>query len=95
MRTSHRLHVALRLAMIGVSTIWIGLAMLVGPIPSALRGIPAGQLTERPRARRRLAFGGVKFAVVTELISTKPILFELAGFVCLFQRRCVSRSFQA
>lgn len=62
----------------------MGLAMSVGPIASALSGIPAGRLTERIGANRAVLVGASAMVITTSLMAGLPYIFGLAGFLLAF-----------
>lgn len=67
-----------------LTTTQMGLAMSVGPIASALSGIPAGRLTERIGAERAVLVGASAMVFATALMAGLPYMFGLAGFVLAF-----------
>lgn len=67
-----------------LTTTQMGLAMSVGPVMSALSGIPAGRLTERIGADRAVFLGASAMVVSTGLMAGLPYIFGLAGFVLAF-----------
>lgn len=67
-----------------LTTAHMGLAMSVGPIASALSGIPAGRLTERIGADRAVLVGASAMVVATSLMAGLPYILGLAGFILAF-----------
>ncbi|MEO1554887.1 MAG: MFS transporter [Pseudomonadota bacterium] len=67
-----------------LTTAQMGLAMSVGPIVSALSGIPAGRLTERIGAERAVLVGATAMVVATALMAGLPHILGFAGFVLAF-----------
>ncbi|MEM8582176.1 MAG: MFS transporter, partial [Pseudomonadota bacterium] len=69
---------------LGLTTVQMGLAMSVGPISSALSGIPAGRFTEKTGAARALTAGASAMAVSCAAMAVLPYFFGLGGFVLAF-----------
>lgn len=69
---------------LGLSVAQMGLAMSVGPVSSALSGIPAGRLTEKMGAARAVTMGASTMVLACAAMSLLPHLFGLAGFVLAF-----------
>lgn len=69
---------------LGLTTAQMGLAMSVGPISSALSGIPAGRLTERIGAGRAVLVGASAMVVATAMMAGLPYVFGLGGFILAF-----------
>lgn len=67
-----------------LTTTQMGLAMSVGPIASALSGIPAGRLTEGIGADRAVLVGASAIVFATALMAGLPYILGLAGFVLAF-----------
>lgn len=67
-----------------LTTAQMGLAMSVGPIASALSGIPAGRLTERIGAERAVLVGATAMVVATALMAGLPHILGTIGFVLAF-----------
>lgn len=66
---------------LGLTTAQMGLAMSVGPVSSALSGIPAGRLAERIGAGRAVLLGASAMVVATAMMAGLPWVFGLGGFV--------------
>lgn len=69
---------------LGLTTAQMGLAMSVGPVSSALSGIPAGRLAERIGAGRAVRLGASVMVVATAMMAGLPFVFGLGGFVFAF-----------
>lgn len=69
---------------LGLTTAQMGLAMSVGPIASALSGIPAGRLTEKIGAGRAVFVGGLAMTIATAAMAGLPVMFGLGGFIAAF-----------
>ena len=65
----------------GLDAGMVGLVMAVGPITSALTGIPAGRLVDRFGARRIAILGLGAMAMGTVALALLPPLFGLAAYV--------------
>jgi len=59
----------------------VGAAMSVGPIVSALSGVPAGRMVDRFGARAMTVLGLLTMACGAMALSVLPALFGLAGYV--------------
>ncbi len=59
----------------------IGFVLSVGPILSALSGVPAGRAVDRFGAGRMLVFGLVQMALATAALALLPGHFGLAGYI--------------
>ncbi|MEL7150470.1 MAG: MFS transporter [Pseudomonadota bacterium] len=69
---------------LGLTTAQMGLAMSVGPIVSALSGIPAGRMTEKIGAGRAVFVGGLAVTIAAAAMAGLPFLFGLGGFIAAF-----------
>ncbi|MFV1754495.1 MULTISPECIES: MFS transporter [unclassified Phaeobacter] len=69
---------------LGLTTAQMGLTMSVGPISSALSGIPAGRLTERIGAGRAVLVGASAMVIATAMMAGLPYVFGLGGFILAF-----------
>ncbi|MEM7746713.1 MAG: MFS transporter [Pseudomonadota bacterium] len=69
---------------LGLTTGQMGLAMSVGPIASALSGIPAGRLTEKIGPHRAVFVGGLAVTIAAAAMAGLPFLFGLSGFIAAF-----------
>lgn len=69
---------------LGQTTAQMGLAMSVGPIASALSGIPAGWLTEKIGADRAVFVGGLAVTIATATMAGLPYMFGIGGFIAAF-----------
>ena len=69
---------------LGLTTTQMGLVMSVGPISSALSGIPAGRFTERTGAGRAMIAGALAMVVACAAMAALPFLFGLGGFILAF-----------
>ncbi|MCG3266266.1 MFS transporter [Yoonia sp. I 8.24] len=69
---------------LGLTTAQMGLAMSVGPIASALSGIPAGRLTERIGSGRAVIVGGLAVTMATAGMAGLPYVFGVGGFIAAF-----------
>jgi MFS family permease len=69
---------------LNLTTAQMGLAMSVGPVASALSGIPAGHLTEKIGAARAVCLGAFAIAVSTAAMAGFPYLFGFWGFILAF-----------
>lgn len=65
----------------GLDAFMVGLVMAVGPVTSALTGIPAGRLVDRFGARRIAILGLGAMALGTVALALLPPLFGLAAYV--------------
>lgn len=98
LRRSLLMHAIVSLVMMGIlvvgpfflteglelTTTQMGLIMSVGPISSALSGIPAGRLTEKIGAGRTVFVGAAAMVVATAAMAGLPYLFGLVGFILAF-----------
>lgn len=66
---------------LGLSPARVGLAMSVGPIITALCGVPAGRMVDRMGAARMTVWGLVAIATGALLLSTCPSAWGVAGYV--------------
>lgn len=69
---------------LGLTTAQMGLAMSVGPIASAVSGVPAGWLTEWIGAGHAVLLGGMAVTIATAAMAGLPYLFGLSGFLVAF-----------
>lgn len=69
---------------LGLTTAQMGLVMSVGPITSALSGMPAGRLTEKLGPQRTVVFGLSGMIIATAAMAGLPYLFGLSGFILAF-----------
>ncbi|GAA6191970.1 MFS transporter [Phaeobacter sp. NW0010-22] len=69
---------------LGLTTAQMGLVMSVGPISSALSGIPAGRLTERAGPSNAVLLGAFAMMVSTAAMAGLPYVFGLGGFIVAF-----------
>jgi MFS family permease len=67
-----------------LTTAQMGIAMSVGPISSALSGVPAGRLTEWIGSARAVVFGAIAMAISTAAMAVLPYMFGISGFVIAF-----------
>lgn len=67
-----------------LTTAQMGVAMSVGPISSALSGVPAGRLTEWIGSARAVVFGAIAMAISTAAMAVLPYMFGISGFVIAF-----------
>lgn len=67
-----------------LTTAQMGLAMSVGPVSSALSGIPAGRLTEKLGASGAVNAGASTMALACAAMAVLPYLFGLGGFILAF-----------
>jgi MFS family permease len=65
----------------GLDAGMVGLVMAVGPVTSALTGIPAGRLVDRFGARRIAILGLGAMALGTAALALLPPMFGLAAYV--------------
>jgi MFS family permease len=66
---------------LGLDAALVGLVMAVGPVTSALAGIPAGRATDRFGTRRVLAAGLIEMTVGLICLAFLPRFFGVAGYV--------------
>ncbi|WP_180899657.1 MFS transporter [Martelella soudanensis] len=66
---------------LGLNEALIGLAMAVGPVVSALSGIPAGRLTDRLGANRVIVIGLVQTMLGLLCLAFLPRYFGVSGYV--------------
>lgn len=69
---------------LGLTAAQMGLAMSVGPISSAMSGIPAGRLTEKLGAAGTVKAGASTMALACAAMAALPHLFGLGGFIVAF-----------
>lgn len=69
---------------LGLTTAQMGMAMSVGPISSALSGVPAGRLTEKIGAGRAVFVGGLAVTIAAAAMAGLPYLFGIGGFIAAF-----------
>ncbi len=69
---------------LGLTTAQMGLAMSVGPISSALSGIPAGRFTEKVGTGYAVTAGASAMAFACAAMATLPYLLGLGGFILAF-----------
>ncbi len=69
---------------LGLTTVQMGLTMSVGPISSALSGIPAGRLTEKIGAGRAVFVGASALVAATAAMAVLPYVVGIAGFILAF-----------
>ncbi|MEX3013952.1 MFS transporter [Gymnodinialimonas hymeniacidonis] len=69
---------------LGLTTDQMGLAMSVGPIASALCGVPAGRLTEKIGSGRAVMIGGLAVTIAAAAMAGLPFMFGLGGFIAAF-----------
>ncbi len=69
---------------LGLTTAQMGLVLSVGPISSALSGIPAGWFTERMGAGRAMIAGALAMVVACAAMAALPFFFGLGGFILAF-----------
>ncbi|MCW2307504.1 MFS transporter [Rhodobium gokarnense] len=66
---------------LGLGEAMVGLVMSVGPVVSALTGIPAGRIVDRFGAPRVAVFGLVEMAIGALLLALLPGIAGVAGYV--------------
>lgn len=66
---------------LGLSAVLVGIVMVVGPITSALSGVPAGRITDRFGASSIVIVGLVQMMVGSLALSVLPTLFGVAGYI--------------
>lgn len=66
---------------LGLEPALVGFVMSIGPIFSALSGVPAGRIVDRLGAPFMIVIGLVTMAVGAFALSSLPALFGLAGYV--------------
>ncbi|MEM6717461.1 MAG: MFS transporter, partial [Cyanobacteria bacterium P01_C01_bin.147] len=69
---------------LALSTAQMGLVMSVGPISSALSGIPAGRFTEQVGAGRAVITGVWAMGIACAAMAILPYFFGLGGFIFAF-----------
>ena len=69
---------------LGLTTAQMGLAMSIGPISSALCGIPAGRLTEKIGPSRAVILGAMSVTVGAAAMAGLPYLWGIIGFALAF-----------
>lgn len=65
---------------LGLSEAVLGMVMAIGPITSALSGIPAGRVTDRFGAQTMVALGLIQMATGCFALAFLPIYFGIAGY---------------
>ncbi|WP_372659303.1 MFS transporter [Hydrogenophaga sp.] len=66
---------------LGLNPVLVGIVMSIGPLVSALSGVPAGRLVDRWGAPGGVATGLVALAAGAFALSVLPALFGVAGYV--------------
>ena len=66
---------------LGLSTAMTGLVMSIGPVVSALSGVPAGRMVDRLQAQPVVTIGLVAMAAGCVALSVLPPIFGLAGYI--------------
>ena len=66
---------------LGLDAALVGLVMSIGPLVSALSGVPAGRLVDRVGAPFMLSVGLVAMAAGALALSVLPALFGIAGYI--------------
>jgi MFS family permease len=66
---------------LGLDTAWAGLALSVGPVVSALAGLPAGRLVDRFGAPHMAGIGLAAIAAGAAALSLVPVRFGVTGYV--------------
>ena len=66
---------------LGLGEAMVGLVMSVGPVVSALTGIPAGRIVDRFRAPRIIVFGLAEMAIGALLLALLPGIAGVAGYI--------------
>lgn len=69
---------------LNLTTSKMGLAMSVGPIASAISGVPAGRLAEKIGPSRAILAGGIAVTTGTAAMAGLPYSFGLGGFIVAF-----------
>jgi len=72
----------------GLDAMLVGAVLSVGPVVSALSGIPAGRIVDRLGARSIVVAGLVLMAAGTWALCTLPALFGLAGYLAALVVLC-------
>lgn len=73
---------------LGLDAMLVGAVLSVGPVVSALSGIPAGRIVDRLGARSIVVAGLVLMAAGTSALCTLPALFGLAGYLAALVVLC-------
>ncbi|WP_284619178.1 MFS transporter [Aquabacterium humicola] len=66
---------------LGLQTVLVGLAMAVGPVVSALAGVPAGRVVDRFGAHRASLLGLAAATAACMLLAAMPLRAGLVGYV--------------
>ena len=66
---------------LGLDTALVGLVLSVGPLVSALTGVPAGRLVDRFGAQRVTIVGLIAMAAGSFFLSMMPASFGIAGYI--------------
>lgn len=66
---------------LGLQTVLVGLAMAVGPVVSALAGVPAGRVVDRFGAHRASLFGLAAATAGCMLLAAMPLQAGLVGYI--------------
>ena len=66
---------------LGLNEALVGAVLSVGPVISALSGVPAGRFVDRLGARSMVVTGLVLMAAGTSALSTLPAILGLAGYI--------------
>ncbi|MGD1879588.1 MAG: MFS transporter [Kiloniellaceae bacterium] len=66
---------------LGLDDVLVGAVLSVGPVVSALSGIPAGRIVDRLGARAMVVAGLTLMVAGTTVLSTLPATFGVAGYI--------------
>jgi EmrB/QacA subfamily drug resistance transporter len=66
---------------LGLSAMFVGLALSAGPLVAALAGVPAGRIVDRLGAQRMTIIGLVGIACGSTVLSLAPATFGIAGYL--------------
>jgi MFS family permease len=66
---------------LGLSAMFVGLALSAGPLVAALTGVPAGRIVDRLGAQRMTIIGLVGIACGSTVLSLAPATFGIAGYL--------------
>ncbi|SON54689.1 Spectinomycin tetracycline efflux pump [Hartmannibacter diazotrophicus] len=66
---------------LGLSNAFVGVVMSIGPVISALTGLPSGRLVDRLGAQSVVFAGLAAMAVGAFLLATLPAVFGISGYV--------------
>lgn len=66
---------------LGLKMSIIGLTLSIGPLVSALAGVPAGRMVDRFGGQRMTAIGLVGIAIGATLLSILPASFRVPGYI--------------